>query len=168
MLVMFSSFPCFSPYHRGLTVNSRIPHQSCSGWVQPMRSTGGRVRKMEKPGYLASAFLFLMVSAVYILWLWLSIYFQFCCVIPAPDQITPSPPAVPPLFIFPWSALYLKGTQPCILCFPDSHISWLPVFPQWERHWRQIKGNEWGKGEGISSFPMVWVAFLFYGSSTRG
>lgn len=43
--------------------------QSSSGWVQPMRNTGGRVGKMEKPGYLASDFLLLVVSAVYILWL---------------------------------------------------------------------------------------------------
>lgn len=77
MLVLFSSFPCSSAHCRELTTAfPGSPHQSSSGWVQPMGGIGGRVGKMEKPVYLASTFCAsVSISAVYILWLLLSIYF---------------------------------------------------------------------------------------------
>ena len=87
-----------------------------------MEGTDGRVRNVGKPGYLSYTFCaFGGISAVSLLWLLLSVYFQFCCVIQFLAQVIPPPSTV---HFSPYPALpdVARGADPSILCFPSSHI----------------------------------------------
>lgn len=157
VLVLFSNFPCSSPYHKGLTTVGCISQDPSSIIIWLGLTNGRNWWEGRKNGE----------ECIFSLCL-LCFWYYLCYVY----SVNPTVHILPillfdssfwlrshrllPLFLHSSCSPilpYIARGLPPVGCFPVSRISWLLVSPN-ERHLRQIEGQEWRKGEG--NFPFLW------------